>query len=85
VRVVRVLPGFIATSGAITGRQRLVDNQGIRLEQRQGSIAAQLNAPMNRSGTPEDFAELVAFLLSDRASRLTGAQYRVDGGILVPI
>jgi NAD(P)-dependent dehydrogenase (short-subunit alcohol dehydrogenase family) len=35
-----------------------------------------------RPGTPEDAAELIVFLASDRARWLTGARYRVDGGIL---
>jgi NAD(P)-dependent dehydrogenase (short-subunit alcohol dehydrogenase family) len=33
-------------------------------------------------GTPEDAAELIVFLASQRGRWLTGAQYRVDGGIL---
>ena len=38
--------------------------------------------PMKRLGSPEDVASLVAFLVSDQASWITGETVRVDGGLL---
>jgi NAD(P)-dependent dehydrogenase (short-subunit alcohol dehydrogenase family) len=37
--------------------------------------------PMGRYGTPEEVAELIAFLASERSSYITGQNIRVDGGI----
>jgi len=36
--------------------------------------------PMNRLGTPEEIAEAVVWMLSDKASFMTGASHVVDGG-----
>jgi meso-butanediol dehydrogenase / (S,S)-butanediol dehydrogenase / diacetyl reductase len=38
--------------------------------------------PLGRIGTPEEVAELAAFLVSDRAAFCTGGDYLVDGGLL---
>ena len=35
--------------------------------------------PMHRHGTPEEVAQLVAFLLSDESSYITGAEIAIDG------
>ncbi len=37
--------------------------------------------PLGRIGEPEEVAELVAYLASDRAGFITGGDYRIDGGL----
>ena len=41
---------------------------------------AGLHTPIGRSGTPEEVAEVIGFLASDRASYVTGTTVVVDGG-----
>ncbi|MFR9729931.1 oxidoreductase [Saccharopolyspora sp. MS10] len=82
VRVVCVLPGFVLTDGASAHLQHVADQQGVSTEQVTQQIVEHLNLPMGRPGAPEDVAEMIAFLASNRAKWLTGAQFRVDGGII---
>ena len=70
IRVNAVGPGFIKTP--------LLD-KNLNEEQVKGIAAMH---PMQRLGTPNEVAELVLWLASDKASFVTGAYYNVDGGYL---
>jgi NAD(P)-dependent dehydrogenase (short-subunit alcohol dehydrogenase family) len=41
--------------------------------------------PVGRVGTPEEVAELIAFLASDKAQFVTGAEMKIDGGMLAAL
>ena len=42
--------------------------------------ATMAKVPMNRMGVPEEIAEAVVWMCSDKASFMTGASQVVDGG-----
>ena len=67
IRVNAVCPGFIKT--------RMTEDA---MRRRGDKIMAQI--PTGRMGDPEEIAEMVVWLCSDRASYVTGAAYNVDGG-----
>jgi NAD(P)-dependent dehydrogenase (short-subunit alcohol dehydrogenase family) len=67
IRVNAVCPGYIKT--------RMTEET---MRRRGDTILAQ--TPLRRMGDPEEIAEMVVWLCSDRASYVTGAAYNVDGG-----
>jgi 3-oxoacyl-[acyl-carrier protein] reductase len=40
---------------------------------------------MQRYGSPEEYADVVCFIASDRASYVTGSVIRIDGGLIPSI
>jgi L-rhamnose 1-dehydrogenase len=66
-----VLPGVVATD---INREDLTSEKLAYFEQR---------VPLGRVGEPEDVADVVAFLLSDAARYVNGAELLVDGGLFI--
>jgi NAD(P)-dependent dehydrogenase (short-subunit alcohol dehydrogenase family) len=77
IRVNCVCPGTIDTP--LVQRQRV----GRTEEQlRQSDERLKQRHPIGRMGTPEEVANVIAFLASDEASFVTGSCYSVDGGYI---
>jgi NAD(P)-dependent dehydrogenase (short-subunit alcohol dehydrogenase family) len=83
VRVTMVSPGFIETSGAHGMIMDISKGAGVSEEAARQKIMDMLGGiPIGRPGTPEEVAELVCFLASDRAGFVVGADYLLDGGTM---
>lgn len=81
VRVNSVAPGYIETTAAAGLVARLAEKAGTSEEAaRQGLMDSLGGIPIGRPGRPEEVAELVAFLVSDRAASIHGSEYVIDGG-----
>jgi NAD(P)-dependent dehydrogenase (short-subunit alcohol dehydrogenase family) len=81
VRVNTVAPGFIETSAAHALIVRLAEKAGTDEDAaRQGLMDSLGGIPIGRPGRAEEVAELVAFLVSDRAASIHGSEYVIDGG-----
>jgi NAD(P)-dependent dehydrogenase (short-subunit alcohol dehydrogenase family) len=74
VRINAVCPGFADTAMV----ERLVPDFEAATQFPFGDLVA---AKQGRLGTPQDIAEVAAFLASDRASWITGSHYILDGGL----
>lgn len=85
IRVNTVAPGFIETAAAHRLIVRLAEKAGTSEDAaRQGLMNSLGGIPIGRPGRPEEVAEVVAFLVSDRAASINGSEYVIDGGT-VPV
>jgi NAD(P)-dependent dehydrogenase (short-subunit alcohol dehydrogenase family) len=83
IRVVRVSPGWIETEAAVGLAERLAREAGTDYEGGKQLIMKALGGiPLGRPAQPQEIADLIAFLASDRASAITGTEYVIDGGTI---
>jgi 3-oxoacyl-[acyl-carrier protein] reductase len=80
VLINNVCPGYTATARLESLTAKLATAESVPVEKIKERWANQ--APLRRLGQPEEFANLVVFLASERASYITGASIAVDGGLV---
>ena len=78
ITVNNILPGYTRTERLEELAAMMAEKQGISSAEFKRKWEQEI--PMNRLGEPREFAALAAFLVSERASYITGQSIAVDGG-----
>jgi 3-oxoacyl-[acyl-carrier protein] reductase len=78
ITVNNILPGYTRTERVEQLARTIAEKEGITPAQATAKWEAEI--PMKRLGEPYEFAALAAFLVSERASYITGSSIAVDGG-----
>lgn len=82
IRVNSISPGSVRTP-ILSLAARTYGGEGVSEDEAFARFGAA--HPLGRIGEPEEVAELVAYLVSDKAGFITGSDFRIDGGLLAGI
>lgn len=86
IRVNVVSPGWVETEASVAMIKRLAKSANTDEETaKQGLMESLGGIPLGRPAKPEEVADLVEFLISDRASAITGSEFTIDGGTVPTI
>lgn len=82
VRVVRISPGLVESDPAIAHITAMAHAKGVDYETARSEFCAMIGGiPIGRPAQPAEVADLILFLVSSRASSITGTEYVIDGGM----
>lgn len=83
VRINIVSPGWIMTEASEELLKRLQAANGATIEQARQAVLDGLGGiPIGRPANPHEVADLIAYLASDRAAAIHGAEFVIDGGTI---
>lgn len=83
VRVNSVSPGWIRTEGTVEFLERIQAVNGGTIEDARQAVLQSLGGiPIGRAAEPHEVADLIAYLASDRAAAIHGAEIIIDGGTI---
>lgn len=74
-----ICPGPIDTERQTDHNVKIGGAEGLSLERKEQAVVDRI--PLGRMGRPEEVADLILFLASERASFITGSCYVIDGGM----
>jgi NAD(P)-dependent dehydrogenase (short-subunit alcohol dehydrogenase family) len=80
VRVNSVTPGYTESDWGRAFVTGLAEANNVSYDEARQLLIDRLEIPLGRPARPEEVADLVTFLVSDRATAIVGAEHVIDGG-----